>query len=149
MVELDKIDRVILNRLQEDARKSFREIAKEAGVSEGTIFVRVKKLQESGVIKGFRAVVNPELIGKKVTAFILLKVLPKMYRSVLEELAKLDDVFEIYDVTGACYAILRVYTQNTEQLADLIDKIGTVEGITSTETAVVLRSIKQQSIIKV
>ena len=55
MQELDEVDRGILRRLQEDARVAFREIADELGVSESTVFVRVKKLQERGVIRGFSA----------------------------------------------------------------------------------------------
>jgi Lrp/AsnC family transcriptional regulator for asnA, asnC and gidA len=147
-LSLDEIDKKILNKLQEDARKSFREIAEEAGLSEAAAFVRVKKLQESGFIKGFKAIVDPEMVGKKMTAIILLKADPKKYPRVLEELKKINDVYEIYDVTGSYYSILKVRTENTEALAKIIDRLGMVEGIVGTETAVVLRVIKEEISIR-
>jgi DNA-binding Lrp family transcriptional regulator len=142
-MELDALDKLILKRLQEDARRSFKEIADEAKVSETTIFSRVTKLRKIGVIKGFSAVIDPSLVGKGTTAIILVKADPKAYRGVLEELAKIKGISEVYDVTGPCYAVLKVRASGTEDLATIIDKIGSVSGIIGTETAVVLRTIKE------
>jgi DNA-binding Lrp family transcriptional regulator len=147
--ELDEVDRAILRRLQEDARISFKEIAKETGTSEATIFVRVKKLQKNGVIKGFRAIVNPEPLGKNVTAFALVKAEPRSYPKMLSQLANLDDIYELYDVTGAYYSIIKVRTDTSEQLAKLLDKIGEIEGVAGTETVMVLRTIKEETAIKI
>jgi len=149
LAELDRVDRLILRRLQEDARRSFKEIAQEVKVSEATIFVRVRKLIENGVIKGFRAVVNPELVGKKTTAIVLLKAEPRSYGRALEELLKIDSIEEIYDVTGAYYSVLKIRTNSIKELADIIDNMGKIEGIVGTETAVVLRTVKEDSTIKV
>jgi len=147
--EVDETDRKILERLQDDARVAFRKIAEELGVSESTVFVRVKKLRENGVIQGFTAVISPEKVGKGLTAFILLRADPQRYPSVLETLSKIDDVYEIYDVTGNYYAIAKVRTGDRGDLAKIIDKIGLIEGITSTETAIVLRDIKEEKKIKI
>jgi len=144
MIKLDEVDRLILKKLQENARRSFKEIAKEAGVSEATIFVRVKKLQDSGVIKGFKAIVDHDLVGKKTTAFVLVKANPKEYPKVLEELVDIDDICEIHDVTGEYYAILKIKAENTDKLAKIIDKIGAISGVAGTETILVLKTIKEK-----
>jgi Lrp/AsnC family transcriptional regulator, regulator for asnA, asnC and gidA len=147
-VDLDDTDKTILNRLQEDARISFKEIAKEVGTSEATIFVRVKKLQKSGVIKGFRAVVNPQSVGRQVAAFALVKAEPKSYPKMLAELKSIDEICEIHDVTGAYYSILKMRTSTSEQLAQILDRIGQIEGVAGTETVLVLRTIKEETSIK-
>lgn len=149
MSEVDEIDRRILERLQDDARLAFRKIAEELGVSESTIFVRVKKLQEQGIIKRFTAAISPEMVGKGLTAFILIKADPQKYPIVLEALKKIDDIYEIYDVTGNYYAIAKIRTGTRQDLAKIIDKVGLIEGITSTETAIVLRNIKEETKIKI
>jgi DNA-binding Lrp family transcriptional regulator len=146
--ELDDIDKAILRRLQEDARISFKEIAKEVGTSEATIFVRVKKLQKSGVIKAFRAIVNPQSVGKQVTAFALVKAEPKSFPKMLAQLASFEDICEIHDVTGAYYSIVKMRTGTSEQLAQILDRIGQIEGVAGTETVIVLRTIKEDTSIK-
>lgn len=143
-IEIDEMDREILKRLQDDARIAFRKIAEELGVSESTVFVRVRKLQEKGVIKRFTTTVSPELVGKGLIAFILIKANPQRYPAVLETLKKSNDIYEIFDVTGNYYAIAKVRTGTREDLAKIIDEIGLIEGITSTETAIVLRNIKEE-----
>lgn len=148
LVSLDEVDKIILNMLQEDARKPFKEMAEKAGVSEATIHVRVKRLQKEGVIKGFKAIVDPKLVGKSTTAFILVKADQRTFSKAMEKIKGMDDVYEVYDVTGSYYAILKVRTKDTEELASLIDEIGSVEGVTATETAVVLRSIKEELTIR-
>jgi len=77
-----------------------------------------------------------------------LKANPNVYTKVLPTLVNMDEIYEIFDVTGAYYAILKIRTSSTEELAAIIDKIGMIEGITGTETAVVLRSIKEEIAIK-
>jgi DNA-binding Lrp family transcriptional regulator len=145
---LDDVDRQILNLLQDNARRSFKEIAEEAKVSEATVFVRVKKLMKNSVIKSYKAIVDPKQVGKGTLAFVMLKANPNVYTKVLPTLVNMDEIYEIFDVTGAYYAILKIRTSSTEELAALIDKIGMIEGITGTETTVVLRSIKEEIAIK-
>ena len=146
--ETDAVDKAILEMLQDDARIAFRRIARKVGVSEATVFIRVKKLLERGVIRRFTALVSPELVGKSLTAFVLVNANPKNLQEVLDTLNDMDDVYEIYDVTGTYYAIAKIRVEDREKLAKIIDQIGLIEGVTSTETAVVLRSIKEETRIK-
>ena len=148
-VKIDDIDREILRMLQDNSRVAFKRIAEKVGVSEATIFVRVKNLRKKGVIKRFTVIVSPELLGKSLTAFVLINSEPKKLESVLETLSDMDDVYEVYDVTGTYYIIAKIRTENKESLAKIIDRIGMIDGVTRTETAIVLKSIKEETRIKI
>jgi Lrp/AsnC family transcriptional regulator for asnA, asnC and gidA len=149
MIELDEIDRKILRELQRDARTSFKRIGDDIGVSEATVFVRVRKLQEKGVLTGFRAVINPKTVGKNLTAIVLVRAHPKTFPGMLNSLKKFDDVYEIYDVTGEYYSILKIRTSGTDELGKIIDQIGAIEGIAGTETIIVLRTVKEDLGVKI
>jgi len=148
-VKIDSIDKEILRMLQDDARISFKKIAEKIGVSEATIFVRVKKLRKNGVIKRFTAIVSPDLLGKNLTAFVLINTEPKNLEHVLDTLSSMDDVYEVYDVTGTYYVIVKIRTENRKTLAEIIDKIGMIDGVTRTETAIVLKCVKEETRIKI
>lgn len=147
-VDLDDLNKLIITRLQENARTPFSKIAKEAGVSEATVFLRVRRLQQTGVLKAFRAIVSPSKVGKSLTAFILVRADPRKYTEVLNVVRNLVEVTEAYDVTGPYYLILRVDVSNKESLAKVIDLIGAVDGVSSTETAIVLKEVKENVGIK-
>ena len=147
--DLDELDKMILNQLQANARTPFSKIAKEAGVSEATVFLRVRRLQQAGVIKAFRAIVSPPHVGRSLSAFILVKADPRKYSEVLNVVKNLNEVTEAYDVTGPYYLILRVDVADKESLAKVIDLIGSVEGVSSTETAIVLKEVKENVGLKV
>lgn len=146
---LDETDRRILRILQENAKTPYSRIARMLGVSEATVHIRVRRLRERGVIRGFRADVDPEKVGKGVTAFVLVKADPKKYSRVLEELTKIPDVYELYDVTGEYYALAKIRVGSREELARILDTIGNVDGVTSTYTMYVLRVIKEERKIRV
>ncbi|MGQ9759419.1 MAG: Lrp/AsnC family transcriptional regulator [Candidatus Methanomethylicaceae archaeon] len=148
-LELKSLDKMILNQLQANARTPFSKIAKEAGVSEATVFLRVRRLQQMGVIKAFRAIVSPPHVGRSLTAFILVKADPRKYSDVLNVVKNLNEVTEAYDVTGPYYLILRVDVEDKTSLAKVIDLIGSVEGVSSTETAIVLKEVKENVGLKV
>ena len=149
MMDLDDIDRKILRALQKDARASFKKIGEEVGVSEATVFVRVRKLQEGGVLSGFKAIVDPRAVGKSLTAIMLVRANPKGLPGMLSALERLDDIYEIYDVTGQYYSILKIRTANTDDLSRIIDEIGTIDGVAGTETVIVLRTVKEETTVKV
>jgi len=147
--ELDRIDKKLLELLQKDAKTPYSKLSKELGVSEATIHLRIKRLRERGVIKAFQAIVDPEKVGKGIVAIIAITADPKKFNEVLEQLKELEDVYEIYDVTGEYYAILKIRVGSREELARLLDKIGSIDGILSTRTMYVLRTIKEETRIKI
>jgi len=144
-INLDEIDRKILKMLQEDAKTPYSRISEELGISEATVHLRIKRLIKMGVIKGFQAIIDPVKVGKGVTAIIAINSEPKMYEKVLETLKGFEDIYEIYDVTGDYYAILKVRVGNRDELARILDRIGEINGIKSTKTMYVLRTIKEEN----
>ncbi len=149
MTDLDEVDRKILRDLQRDGRSSFKKIGEDAGVSEATVFVRVKKMQDKSVIKSFKAIVEPKAVGKILTAIVLVRADPKAFPGMLDALKKLDDVYEIYDVTGQYYSILKIKTTGTDELSKIILEIGNIDGVAGTETMIVLRTVKEEIGIKI
>ena len=146
--KIDETDKEILNILQDDARTSFRIVAQKLGVSESTVYMRVKKMEKNGVITGYRTVIDSRKVGKNLLAFVLVRAKPTLYIEVLDALKEIDEIYEVYDVTGTYYAVLKVRTKDPVELASILDKIGTLEGVDSTETAVVLRIKKENLKIK-
>jgi Lrp/AsnC family transcriptional regulator, regulator for asnA, asnC and gidA len=144
LAELDDTDKKILRALQKDARASFKQIANDIGVSEATVFVRVRKLQEKGVLQGFRALVDPKSVGKNLTAITLIRAQPRSLVGILDALKKFEEISEIYDVTGQYYSIVKIRTDTTQHLSKIIDEIGMIEGVAGTETVIVLRTVKEE-----
>lgn len=147
--KLDHVDKKILELLQENAKMPYSQIASQVGISEATVHLRIKKLVNAGVIKRFQAIVDPEKIGKKVTAIIAVVATPQKYAQVLQELEKIEDIYEIYDVTGEYSTILKVRVKSKEDLAKLIDQVGSIDGVESTKTMYVLRAVKENYRIRV
>ncbi len=148
-VVLDEIDKSLLRILQDNAKTPYSKISKQLGVSEATVHLRIKKLMKLGVIKRFQAIVDPEKVGKDVVAIVALTVDPKKYENVLEKLKSMPDVYDIYDVTGEYYTILKVRVSSREELTRVLDEIGSIDGVESTRTMFVLRTIKEESRIRI
>jgi Lrp/AsnC family leucine-responsive transcriptional regulator len=137
--ELDATDLQILDLLQENCKRPLAAIGEKVGLSAPAVMERVHKLEEGGVIHGYVALLDARLLGMDVTAFIGVSVAhPKMIGAFEREVARMEAVLECHHVTGAHTLLLKVRTENTESLEDLIDRIRSVEGVTRTETNVVL-----------
>ena len=149
VAELDDVDLQILRDLQRDARVSFKTIAQKIGVSEATVFVRVKKMQEKGAIKGFTTLVSPAAVGKPLTAIVLVRANPKAYGGTLDALRKIEDIYEIYDVTGQYYSILKIRASGTDELGKIMDEVGRIDGLAGTETIIVLRTVKEDVTVRI
>ena len=145
---IDEIDKEILRMLQEDGRTSFSRIAKKLNLSEATIHLRVKRLREKGILRGFHADVDPERVGKKVLAFVLVKIDTKKYPETLRKIADFKNVYEVHDITGEYSALLKVRVNNKDELAKLLDEIGRLDGVKDTYTMYALRTIKEKKTIE-
>ncbi|NIQ07364.1 MAG: Lrp/AsnC family transcriptional regulator, partial [Candidatus Korarchaeota archaeon] len=128
-VELDEVDRHILNVLQEDARSSFASIARELNVSEATIRFRVKKLTKKGVITRFIALLDPKKIGLSVTATIRAKVDPTLLEEAFEKLASFEEAHHIFQSTGQYDIIAVVHARNLGHLEKLRKRVKMVPGV--------------------
>tara|TARA_Y100001970_G_C13853940_1_gene660730 strand:+ start:274 stop:735 length:462 start_codon:yes stop_codon:yes gene_type:complete len=142
-MKLDSIDYKILAELQKDGRKSASHIAEKINVSIPTITERIKKLQESGVIIGFQAIVNPTSIGLDVSAIItIISGSSQHYKKVTLEAEKTREVVQCFSTTGNGSHTLLISTKNSETLEELLRKIQSWPGVTRTETQIILSSYK-------
>ncbi len=138
--ELDNLDRQILAELSADARVSFQDIARRLVVSGGTVHVRVHKMRETGIIKGFRVVLDAEKMGYDVCAFIGINLHNAGdYTLVMEKLKKFPEITEIHYTTGTYSIFLKILAVSTRGLHHfLVDKLQKIEEIQSTETFISL-----------
>lgn len=140
---IDDLDRKILNILQENADLTYAEIAKMVNVSPSTIHLRIKRLKEHGYIRSIIAIVDPSKIGYNIIAYVFIKTDPKKHNESLEKIAKIREVVELYDITGEYSALAKVYAVDNEGLAKILDVIGQIDGVLSTSTSLIIRSIKE------
>ena len=149
-IELDQIDHKILKLLQESGRDSASHIANEIGMSIPAISDRIRKLQESGVISGFQAVINPKKVGLDVSAFITVVSESSIhYTEVVENANQTPEVVECFTTTGSGSHVLIVQTENTDSLEILLRNIQGWPGVTRTETQIILSSYKNGKAIKI
>ena len=142
-VNFDEKDIKILEVLQENGRAPYSEIARRIGISEAAVYTRIQKMIKQGLIKKFQAIVDADKLGFGLTAFVAVSAHPGKYEKVLQELAKIDEAQEVYDVTGDYYCLLKLRTDDRKSLAEILDRIGSLDGVASTETRIVLRTIKE------
>ncbi|WP_297464098.1 Lrp/AsnC family transcriptional regulator [Thermococcus sp.] len=140
---LDDVDRKILAILQKNSRTPLREISREVGLAESTVYERIKKLKERGIIRKFTVVLDPEALGFNVLAFILIKSRAGMYSRVAEELSKYPEIVEIYETTGDYDMIVKIRTRGSDELNEFLDRMGNVDGVVATHTMVVLKVHKE------
>ncbi|ALV63846.1 Transcriptional regulator, AsnC family [Thermococcus sp. 2319x1] len=142
-MKLDETDKNILRLLQEDGRMSYSEIARRIGIPESTVRLRVKKLIEEGVIRKFAALINPFKAGYNIVAFIAVDIEPNKIKRAVEELSKLPEVDVLGIATGAHDVLMQVTVKDLQELENfLIEKLGKIEGIKSTETSI-LTSVRK------
>ena len=135
---LDERDLAIVSALQEDARATYADVAQRVGLSASAVHDRVRKLEHAGVIKGYRAVVDPHGVGLLVTALIAATPLdPRQPDDLPERLADLPEVEDCYSVAGEASYILKVRMRTTGELEDLIRWLREKAGV-ATRTTVVL-----------
>ena len=142
-MKMDEIDRNILRLLQEDGRMSYSEIARRIGIPESTVRLRVKRLIEEGIIRKFAALINPFKAGYTIVAFIAVDIEPNKIKRAVEELSKLPEVDVLGIATGAHDVLMQVTVRDLQELESfLIEKLGKIDGIKSTETSI-LTSVKK------
>jgi Lrp/AsnC family leucine-responsive transcriptional regulator len=137
--ELDLIDYLILEQLQENCKRPLAAIGEKVGLTAPSVLERIHKLEEAGVIRDYVAVLDARRLGKDVTAFIGVSITsPRALAAFEQAVERLDEVLECHHVTGAWSLMLKVKTDDTEGLERVIDSVREIEGVTSTETMVVL-----------
>ena len=135
---LDPRDLEILSALQQDGRATYADVARRVGLSASSVHERVRKLEQQGVIRGYRAEVDPETVGLFVTAIVAVMPLdPKQADDLPERIVEFPEVEDCLSVAGEANYLLKVRTRTTGDLEDLLRRIREKGGV-QTRTTVVL-----------
>jgi Lrp/AsnC family transcriptional regulator for asnA, asnC and gidA len=137
---LDKLDLQIIHAMMDDASISYADLGKQLFVSGGTIHVRIKKLQELGVVKGTKLHVDMKQLGYDITAFVGIYLeKSSLYDQVAEELKKVPEIIRLNYTTGNYSMFIEVVCKDINQLRFVLhDTLQHIKGIERTETFISL-----------
>jgi len=138
--ELDNIDLKILEILRDDAKKPFTEVAKKVHVSQGTVHVRMNKMEEAGIVEKTTLKINYGKMGFDITAFIgIFLEKSALYEQVLAKLKEIPEIINIHYTTGNYSMFVKIHCRDTNHLKEVLhEKMQQVEGIERTETMISL-----------
>lgn len=151
-VKLDEKDIAILALIQENSNLTAKQISKRVNAPITTVFAKTKRMKESGVIKGYRAILASEKLGSGTAAFILASVSyrakagdgPISQRTVAEEIGKFTEVQEVHIITGDWDLLIKLRTENVDAVGKfVVDKLRLIKGLEKTLTCMVFETVKE------
>jgi Lrp/AsnC family transcriptional regulator, leucine-responsive regulatory protein len=138
---MDSIDRALVAQLQADATQPYAALGKAVGLSAGSAHERVRKLRERGVIRRTTVDVDPAAAGRGVLAFVMLQADAWMGEPPTRDtLAGIAEIQEAHVIAGAASLLVKIRTATTEQLQAVLRRLFEIDGVTGTETIVVLET---------
>jgi Lrp/AsnC family transcriptional regulator for asnA, asnC and gidA len=148
-LNLDKLDLQIIQEMMEDAEISYADLGKKLFVSGGTIHVRIKKLEELGVVKGKKLSVDLKELGYDVIAFIGIYLeKSSLYDSVAKELKKVPQIVRLNYTTGNYSMFAEIVCKDIQQLRYVLhDELQKIKGIERTETFISLEESLVRSVV--
>lgn len=141
-MDIDFVDKQILEALAKDARLSYRDIAKMLGLSHASVSVRIKRLEDGGVIKGYAAVINPDAEGLYPLCLRISAKSGYELGEIGKRVAEFPEVYVVMRVSGECELLALTLSSDRQAALELLAKINRVKGIEKAESHVVLESIK-------
>lgn len=138
--DIDNVDLKILALLTEDAKMPYTEVAKKVFVSGGTVHVRMRKMEEMGIVRGTTLKMDYAKMGYDITAFLGIYLeKSSYYDDVVKKLNLIPEIVKVHYTTGNYNIFVKMHCKDTKHLKDVLhDKIQTVEGIERTETIISL-----------
>ena len=135
----------ILEILMENARTPFVEIAKKLNVSEATIRKRVKNLEKQGIIKKYTIIIDPEKIGYRTIAIVGIDADPTSFLDVARKITEFKEARYVATSTGDHMIMAEIWAKDTKHLSQIIEKIGSIEGVNKICPAIILEKLKEMS----
>ncbi|MDP9122205.1 MAG: Lrp/AsnC family transcriptional regulator [Acidobacteriota bacterium] len=144
---IDNTDTQILTLLQQNARISNAEIARQVGMAPSAILERIRKLETSGVIRGYEARIDPEALGLSLLAFVFVRSNDLVGdTSTAELLARIPEVQEAHHIAGEDCFLLKVRVPDAKSLGRLLrERIGVLGTVRSTRTTIVLETVRESA----
>jgi Lrp/AsnC family leucine-responsive transcriptional regulator len=146
---IDLIDTQILNILQENARTSNAEIARQVGLAPSAVFERIRKLEERRIIRGYRADIDPKVLGLAQLAFTFVRSNDRPGGvETGEKLAEIPEILEVHHVAGEDCFLVKARARDAEALGRLLrERLGAIATIASTRTTIVLETVKETAML--
>jgi DNA-binding Lrp family transcriptional regulator len=140
LFKLDDLDRRILEILQRDGRATHVNIAKQLGVGHTRVRDRVIRMEEAGVIEGYRVVINPAVLGQGVLCIVQLQTDQRLdFDRMIEQILAIDEVVEVANVTGEVDAHIRIWARDVPHLREILyDKLSVLPAHRNTNSTIVL-----------
>ncbi len=141
---MDAIDVKIINYLIENSRVNASEISDKIKLSVSAVIERIKKLENSGVIKQYSLILNNSALGKDVSALISVSLDNPRYNKDFEEMVRQNShIVEAYYIAGDYDYSLKIITSNTKSLEKVLNEIKSIAGVSKTRTMIVFSTIKE------
>ncbi|HEX5519528.1 MAG TPA: Lrp/AsnC family transcriptional regulator [Candidatus Nitrosocosmicus sp.] len=145
---LDDVNLRIIDILSKDSSTPFVEIAKQIGISDGTVHLRVRRLIAAGIITKFTISVDNNLLGYDHLVFIRINLKPGFADQVTEELSNIEEVLEIHEMHNAFDLFLKIRAKNLSDIRDIIEKkIRRLPNVLETQLMTVLKTSKEEQIV--
>ncbi len=142
MVRISEKDLTIIRILEQDARTPYTKIARELGVTEAAVRKRVRKLERAGIIRGYRAVIDPKKLGYNVVAQIGFDVDPEHYVDVLSRVRAFPEVRRMFSTTGDHMVMIECWFRNSNELVAFVRRLEGLEGVSRVCPAIIVEEIK-------
>ena len=152
-MQLDHLDKQLLTLLQENSRRTNKELAGKLKLSVTAIYERIKKLERIGIISNYVALVAPEKIDRSFTAFCQIKLVQHTKNNVTRfesQVTKLSEVLEVFHVSGEYDYILKVMVKDMEAYREfMLNKLTALDHIGSTQSTFVISPVKNTTSLSV
>jgi DNA-binding Lrp family transcriptional regulator len=145
-MEIDDVDKRIINALIRDAKLSYRQIAAKVKVSVATVMNRVKRLEKEKIIKRFTTILDYDKIGFDVEVMVEVRISKGKLFQVEKEIATHNNVFAVYDMTGDFDAAIFARFKHRRQMDNFLKKLQTYDFVERTNTRFILNTIKEKQI---
>jgi len=149
-MKLDERDLDLLNELQKNCKQSLRKISRKIGMSITTVYERIKKMEKEGIIKGYKAVINPDKTENSFLVFMLVHLEPHeiaekglIHSDIIKKMAMLPNVLEAHSVAGEWDVILKIRVRDAHQASNLVNNLIKIEGIRRTHSIDVWETFKE------
>jgi Lrp/AsnC family transcriptional regulator, leucine-responsive regulatory protein len=153
--KVDEKDQAILTLIQENSKLTAKQIAKKVNAPITTVFAKIKRMEEAGVIKQYRAILSPDKLNLGTAAFILASVsytttkadgIPISQRDVAEEIARFPEVQEVHIITGDFDLLVKLRAENVDAVGKFVgDKLRRIKGLEKTLTCMVFETVKEST----
>jgi DNA-binding Lrp family transcriptional regulator len=140
---IDETDRKILSELLRDCRRSYRAIARKAGTSVGTVLNRIRRMEKSGTIKAYAAILDHEKLDYQLTVIAEITVSKGKLLEMEEAISKLPNTCAVYDVTGLTDAVVIAKFHSRGELSKFTKGLLAMPFVNRTNTHVVLTTVKE------